>query len=74
MPKQIIIEHPYKAVFKDDCYFVYLYDDIDYVNYVVYSKIVYKINNDATSTRCLYESESKIGKFFTQCQNELNNQ
>ena len=74
MSKQIIIEHPYKAVLKDDCYFVYLYDDIDYVNYVVYSKIVYKINNDATRVHCLYKSESQIGKFFAQCQNELNNQ
>jgi len=71
MPKQIIIEHPYKAVFKDDCYFVYLYDDIDYVAYIVYKDITYKINDDASRLRCLYPITSEIGKFFTQCKNEL---
>jgi hypothetical protein len=76
MPKQIILEYPWKAEYKKDtnCYYVYHYNDIDYVEYVVYKSIVKKVTSTCSYIHCLYETDSKIGQFFTQCQTELNNQ
>lgn len=74
MPKQIILEYPWKAMLEGNTYFISDYNDFEYPKYAVYPNIVMKINEDGIEIHCLYENDSKIGQFFTQCQTELNNQ
>jgi len=73
MPKQIILEYPWKATLEGNTYFISDYNDFEYPKYAVYPSTVKRLNKDGIEIPFLYENYSKIGQFFHQCQTELNN-
>jgi hypothetical protein len=68
MPKQIIIEYPYKAIFDKNKYFVYHYDVLDESIMIIKSDKSYFDYPDK------YYDFKILSPLIEQCQTELNNQ
>jgi hypothetical protein len=74
MPKQIIIEYPWKAVLNRNYYEIYHYLDFN-KRFSVFDDDVYSFDTVGNSSIAqISDINPEILKLITQCQTELNNQ
>ena len=73
MPKQIILEYPWKAILYPRGYYIINIHDSGYPKFAVLKDIVCEIKDNGICVEISYNNDSKIGQFFHQCQTELNN-